>query len=87
MPQAPPNPLPGGTQFEISERMRLHKVATEQFQLYQQVNTAIRNQLLSAADDVFWATLSQPLVGYGQRSAGDFIAHMLARYARFDESV
>jgi hypothetical protein len=87
LPVAPVAPAEGGTQFEIAERMRLHKSATDQFQLYQQVNTAIRNQLLAAADDVFWAALSQPLVGYGQRTAGDFITHMISRYARFDESV
>ena len=87
IPEALAAPVTGGTQFEISERMRLHIVDTEQFQLYQQVNTAICNQLLLAADDVFWATLTQPLVGYGQRSAGNFIAHMLLRYARFNESV
>ena len=51
----------------------MHREAMEQYRLYQQVNTCIRNMLLAAADDIYWSALEQPLVGYGQRTAGELI--------------
>ena len=87
-PAAPANVVAdGGTQYEIAERQRVHRHAVEQWRLYQQANTTIRNQLLAAADDMYWAGLRQPIIGYGQRTAREFIKHMMDRYAKFDEQV
>jgi hypothetical protein len=86
-PIAPPLPAAGGTQFEIAERQRAHTEAIEQWRLYLAVKTAIRNQLLASADDVYWTSLRQPLVGYGQRGPREFLECMTTRYAQFTENV
>jgi hypothetical protein len=86
-PQAPADPIAGGTQYKISERQRVHAEALNQWRLYLAVKTAIRNQLLASADDVYWTSLKQPLVGYGQRGPRDFLTSMMDRYAQFTETV
>ena len=86
-PQAPALPAAGGTQFEIAERERIYAEALQQWRLFLAVKTAIRNQLLASADDVYWTSLKQPLVGYGQRGPREFITSMVARYAQFTETV
>ena len=66
---------------------RSHAEALEQWRLFLAVTTAIRNQLLASADNVYWTSLKQPLVGYGQRGPRDFINSMTGRYAQFTETV
>ena len=56
-PQPPVLPVAGGTQFEIAERERNHAEAIDQWRLFLAVKTAIRNQLLASADNVYWAVL------------------------------
>ena len=58
-----------------------------QYHLMLQVETALRNQLLQAADDIYWRPLFQPVTGFGRRTALDFLTHIKAHYAAFDESV
>ena len=48
---------------------------------------AIRNQILVSADNVYWTSLKQPLVGYGQRDPRNFLKWMTDRYAQFTETV
>jgi hypothetical protein len=86
-PAAPGLPAAGGTQFEIAERQRTHSEELAQWRLFLAVKTAIRNQLLASADDVYWTSLKQPLVGYGQRGPRDFLTLMAAKYAQFTETV
>ena len=78
-PQPAANPIiaADATQYRIAEANRIHRGEWDQYNLLLQTDTIIRNQLLAAADDVYWRALFQPIVGYGQRSARDFIHHIV----------
>lgn len=85
-----PDPSPDcdgtDTQYVIAEANRVHKEQWRQYNLMLQSDTAIRNQLLAAADEVYYTTLFDPITGYGMCTAYDFITHLKTRYAAFDEA-
>ena len=48
--------------------------------------SSLRNQLLAAADDVYWRRLRLPTLGYASRSVRDLLAHMITTYGRFTDA-
>jgi hypothetical protein len=74
------------TQFVIAEARAQHTEAWRQYNIMLQSDTALRNQLLVAADEVYYAPLFDQTTGYGTRTTRDFIAHLETKYAAFDEA-
>jgi hypothetical protein len=68
--QVPLNPGPlvhpiNATAPQISEAVRLHKEALATFQLYHNVDKALRNQLIKATPEVFIQAAKNPILGFG----------------------
>lgn len=85
-PPAYPVLADNATQFQIAEANCIFMMDWQQYMLMLQTDTTIRNQLLAAHNDVYWRALFQPIVGYGRRTARDFLAHIVEKYAKFDEA-
>jgi 7-keto-8-aminopelargonate synthetase-like enzyme len=56
----------GATGPQISEAVRLHKELLDQFQLYHNINKALRNQRMTATPAVFLQAIKDPTLGFGQ---------------------
>lgn len=84
-PDQAPNVAHDATQFQIAEANRQHRVEWEQYNLMLHTDNTLRNQLLSASDDVYYRALYQPILGYGRRTTRNLIEHLLTNYAPFDE--
>jgi hypothetical protein len=72
--------LPGATGPQIAEAVRTHKEQMDNFQLYYNVDKALRNQLLAATPEAFIQTIKDPYLGFGQRSCLDVIIHLRTTY-------
>ena len=46
----------------------------------------LRNQLLAAADDVYWRRLRHVRLGYNMCSIQDMLNHLIKSYGRFTET-
>jgi hypothetical protein len=71
---------PGATGPQISEAVRTHKEQMDNFQLYYNVDKALRNQLLAATPEAFIQTIKDPYLGFGQRTCLDVITHLRTTY-------
>jgi hypothetical protein len=79
----PPIPLihpAGATGPQISEAVRLHKELLDKFQLYHNVDKALRNQLITATPAVFLQARKDPILGFGQRTCLDLLSHLRSTY-------
>ena len=85
-PAAAPTVAHDATQFIIAEANRVWTGEWIQYNMMLQVDTVLRNQLLAAADDMYYCSLFQPVVGYGRRTALDLLTHLQTHYAEFDEA-
>ena len=52
----------------------------------QATHDALRNQILAAADDTFFHSLSSPLQGYGRVTVFQLLQHILDTYGQFTDT-
>jgi hypothetical protein len=79
----PPTPLlhaAGATGPQISKAVRLHKELLDKFQLYHNIDKALRNQLITATPAVFLQAIKDPTLGFGQRTCLDLLSHLRSTY-------
>jgi hypothetical protein len=83
--QVPPNPGTlvhpiNATAPQISEAVRLHKDALATFQLYHNVDKALRNQLIKATPEVFIQATKDPILGFGRCTCLTILTHLRTTY-------
>jgi len=73
-----PNPDVGAnpTAAQITNATRVHKEAIDEFMLYNQVNAALKKQLLAVIPDTYTKALSDDNYGYGLRSTFEILTHL-----------
>jgi hypothetical protein len=65
---------------QISEAVRLHKEALATFQLYHNVDKALRNQLIKATPEVFIQATKDPILGFGRCTCLTILTHLRTAY-------
>jgi hypothetical protein len=85
-----PTPPPGGnanpTAAQLAEALRLYTNAWKAYKLMRATERNLRNQLLAAADDVYWQRLRHVRLGYNMCSIQDMLNHLIESYGRFTET-
>ena len=85
-PAQPVYPNNAPTSHQISEAARTHAEEWRAYRIMRKTESSLRNQLLAAADDVYWRRLRLPTLGYASRSVRDLLAHMITTYGRFTDA-
>ena len=89
--EAPTNPgdnpvqLEDATQFQIAEANRAHLVNKKIYDLYYDVNMALKKQLLAACPDLFLESMKQPHIGYGGRTVLQLLTHLHTNYGQIEQ--
>ena len=73
------------TAAQIAEVTRQHQNDWLQYNIMLQTDAKIKQQLLDAADEVYWSPLRQQHTIYGRRTALELLEHMRSEYAELDE--
>jgi hypothetical protein len=85
-----PTPPPGGnanpTAAQLAETLRLHTNAWKAYKLMRATERNLRNQLLAAADNIYWQRLPHVRLGYNMCSIQDMLYHLIESYGRFTET-
>jgi hypothetical protein len=85
-----PTPPLGGnanpTAAQLTEALRLHTNAWKAYKLIRVTERDLRNQLLAAADDVYWQRLRHIRLGYNMCSIRDMSNHLIESSGRFTET-
>jgi len=85
-----PTPPLGGnanpTAAQLTEALRLHTNAWKAYKLIRVTERDLRNQLLAAADDVYWQRLRHIRLGYNMCSIRDMLNHLIESSGRFTET-
>jgi hypothetical protein len=85
---APANPghvpiiAAGTTQFNMAELVRQHTENKRLWLEYQTVGKALRQQAISAIDDIYLRTLRNPITGYATVTVLDLLTHLFTNYGR-----
>jgi hypothetical protein len=89
-PPMDPTPPPGGnanpTAAQLAEALRLYTNAWKAYKLMRATERNLRNQLLAAADDVYWQRLRHVRLGYNMCSIQNTLNHLIESYGRFTET-
>ena len=87
-PQPPIDPaLPAGaTQAQITETVRQHTNAWSAYRRMRKTEVELRNQLLAAADDIYFRPLRHPTLGYAPNTVRQLLTHLRTTYGRFTEA-
>ena len=89
---APVNPgdtpayIEDATQFQIAEANRVHLVNKKAYDVYCDVNLALKKQLLAACPDLFLEAMKQPRIGYGGRTILQLLTHLRTNYSKIEQS-
>jgi len=86
-PPMDPTPPPGGnanpTAAQLAEALRLRTNAWKAYKLMRATERNLRNQLLAAADNVYWQRLRHVRLGYNMCSIQDMLNHLIESNGRF----
>jgi hypothetical protein len=74
------------TAFQISEAVQQHAAAWRTYRLICKTESSLRNQLLAAADAVYWRRMHLPTLGYATRTIPELLTHLLTTYGRFTDA-
>jgi hypothetical protein len=89
-PPMDPTPPPGGnatpTAAQMAEALQLHTNAWRAYKLMRATKQKLRNQLLAAADNVYWQGLRHVRLGSNMCSIQDMLNHLIESYGRFTET-
>jgi len=89
-PPLDPTPPPGGnanpTAAQLAEALRLRTNGWKAYKLMRATKRNLRNQLLAAADDVYWRQLRHVRLCYNMCSIKDILSHLITSYGRFTET-
>eukprot|EP00957_Ditylum_brightwellii_P055646 4216239-Ditylum_brightwellii.AAC.1 len=59
---------------------QMHQADLASFHTCNNTDTALKNQLLTAVDDIYLAAIKQEHIGYTNRSCGDMLTHLFNTY-------
>ena len=89
LPPANPAPIiehPAGlTAHQITEINRLHLIACSVFRTYNEVNKALRTQIIDAVADHYIEDLYDPTLGYGHVSCLDILTHLWTNHGKITQ--
>ena len=74
----PPTPFMTAAQMELLRQT--HQADLASFHTCNNTDTALKNQLLTAVDDIYLAAIKQEHIGYTNRSCGDMLTHLFNTY-------
>ena len=78
--------IPGGTSAaNTSSMIRHHTEDTRQWREFKNVSTALKNQLPSAAEDIYVRALRDRHVGYMNQSIRNLLAHLFENYGNITQ--
>eukprot|EP00978_Attheya_sp_CCMP212_P045820 scaffold361923_cov40-Attheya_sp.AAC.1 len=83
VPPVQPGPLvhaAATTAAQIIKTNRLHKSATNKFQVYHAVDQALRKLLIAATPEVFIRAIKDPLLGFGRVTTLAILTHLRTTY-------
>jgi hypothetical protein len=80
-----PNIPAGATNAMIANITATHKAALQEYITYQQVENALKRQLLACVDDTYVCSLKEPRYGYANITTRQIIEHLEATYAVLDQ--
>jgi hypothetical protein len=72
--------------FQMSEAVRRHAAVWRAYHLMRKTEISIRNQLLVAANGVYWRRMRLPTLGYAIRTICELLTHMLTIYGHFTDA-
>jgi hypothetical protein len=87
MPPLQPNHPAGATAAQIAEANRQHAENVREWREYNNIQAALRKQLLNAVEDVYVSAIKSPLTGYNNLSVHDILKHFSRPTARFHPHV
>ena len=74
------------TQFQIAETNRAHLVTKKAYEVYCDVDLALKKQILTTCPGIYLEEMKQPHIGYGGRSALQLLTHLEDNYAKIEPS-
>jgi hypothetical protein len=81
-PPLQPNHPAGATAAQIAEANRQHAENVREWREYNNIQAALRKQLLNAVEDVYVSAIKDPLTGYNNLSVHDILKHLFTSYGK-----
>jgi hypothetical protein len=84
-PSAVPTYLTTASDTQIVETNRQHKVQKEEFILFRNANTALRNLLIAAVSPIFPADQRDPMTGFGNKTILQLLTYLHTTFGSISE--
>ena len=89
VPQNPgiaPTYNPDATQFQINEAIRLHGLSANEYHIFRNVRTALRNMIVNNIEEKYISALCHPITRYNTRTPLDLMEHIWTTYGKITTS-
>jgi hypothetical protein len=84
-PPAVPTHLTTESDAQIAETNRQHKIQKEEFILFHNVDTALRNLLITAVPPIFIADQRDPMTGFGNKTVIQLLTYLHTTFGSISE--
>jgi hypothetical protein len=84
-PSAVPTHLETASDAQITEKNRQHKVRKEEFILFHNADTALRNLLIAAVPPIFLADQRDPMTGFGNKTVLQLLTYLHTTFGNISE--
>jgi hypothetical protein len=84
-PPAVPTHLTTASDAKIAETNRQHKVQKEEFILFHNADTALRNLLIAAVPPIFLADQRDPMTGFGNKTVLQLLTYLHTTFGSISE--
>jgi hypothetical protein len=84
-PPSVPTHLTTASDAQITETNRQHKIQKEEFILFHNADTALRNLLIAAVPPIFLADQRDPMTGFGNKTVLQLLTYLHTTFGRISE--
>jgi hypothetical protein len=84
-PPAVPTHLTIASDAQIAETNRQHKIQKEEFILFHNADTALRNLLIAAVPPIFLADQCDPMTGFGNKTVLQLVTYLHTTFGSISE--
>eukprot|EP00957_Ditylum_brightwellii_P117588 8968036-Ditylum_brightwellii.AAC.1 len=80
-------PMPFMTAAQMELLRQQHQADLSAFHICSNTDTALKNQLLAAVDDIYLATIKQEHIGYTNRNCGEILTLLFNTYGKITNTM
>jgi len=77
---------PDATQFQIKVAIRLHGLTVNEYQIFRNVSTTLRNMIVNSIDEKYISALCHPITRFNTRTTLDIMQHIWNTYGKITTS-